>query len=143
MTVKAILTGKRTGVTTVAPTATLADAARRLAQHRIGALVVQGADDGVVGIITERDIIRAIGARGGAALEEPVAQVMTSKVITCRSSETVSSIMETMTNNKFRHVPVVEQGELVGIVSIGDVVKYRLDEIEGEFAALRDYILTA
>jgi CBS domain-containing protein len=143
MTVKAILSAKGSEVVTIEPTASIAAAAARLAQRRIGALVVQGADNRVVGIISERDIVLALAERGAAILEDPVSQVMTRKVVSCDLSETVSSVMERMTTGKFRHVPVIENNRLEGIVSIGDVVKYRLGQIEGETAALRDYILTA
>jgi CBS domain-containing protein len=143
MTVKAILTAKGSDVATIEPTAAIATAARRLAERRIGALVVEGADKRVVGIISERDIVFALAARGAAALDEPISQVMTRKVETCDQSETVAAIMERMTSGKFRHLPVVEHNRLIGIVSIGDVVKHRLGEIEGETAALREYIATA
>ena len=97
----------------------------------------------VKGILSERDIVRSLAELGAAALATPLAQVMTRRVVTCGESETVAGIMERMTNGKFRHVPVIEQDRLVGIVSIGDVVKHRLSEIETESAALRDYIQTA
>jgi CBS domain-containing protein len=143
MTVKAILESKGNNVVTVEPTASLAAAVKILADRRIGALIIFGADRRVVGIVSERDIVRALAERGERALDEPVGQVMTRKVVTCTSSETIAAIMERMTAGKFRHVPVVEDDQLVGIVSIGDVVKHRLHEIEHESAALRDYILTA
>jgi CBS domain-containing protein len=143
MTVKTVLTSKGDNVVTIEPTASLAAAVKILADRRIGALVVFGADWRVIGIISERDIVRALAERGERALDELVGQVMTRKVATCRSAETIGAIMERMTAGKFRHVPVVEDGQLVGIVSIGDVVKHRLHEIEHESAALRDYILTA
>jgi CBS domain-containing protein len=143
MTVKAILASKGDSVVTIEPTASLAAAVKVLADRRIGALVIFGADRRVVGIVSERDIVRALAERGERALDEPVGQVMTRKVVTCTSAETIGVIMERMTARKFRHVPVVEDGQLVGIVSIGDVVKHRLHEIEHESAALRDYILTA
>jgi CBS domain-containing protein len=143
MTVKAILGSKGNNVVTIEPTATLAAAVKILADRRIGALVIFGADRRVVGIVSERDIVRALAERGERALDESVGQVMTRKVVTCTSTETIAAIMERMTAGKFRHVPVVEDDQLVGIVSIGDVVKYRLHEIEHESAALRDYILTA
>jgi CBS domain-containing protein len=97
----------------------------------------------VIGILSERDIVRALAELGAGALTTPLAQVMTRKVVTCGEAETVGGIMERMTTGKFRHVPVLEQDRLVGIVSIGDVVKHRLSEIEHESAALRDYIQTA
>jgi CBS domain-containing protein len=143
MTVKAILSRKGSEVATIEPSATLAEAIKMLAERRIGALVITGADRRVVGIISERDIVRALGARGPSAVDGPVGDVMTRKVVSCSQSETVCEIMERMTSGKFRHVPVVEQGRLIGIVSIGDVVKSRLEEMEHEQAALQDYIRTA
>src|SRR5262245_52797789 len=143
MTVKSILCNKGTDVVTVEPTAALDTAVRILAERRIGALVVLGADRRVIGILSERDIVRALAEQGAAALAQPLSQIMTRKVRTCAPSETVSVIMETMTTGKFRHIPVIEQEQLVGIVSIGDVVKYRLTEMERESEALRDYIQTA
>jgi CBS domain-containing protein len=127
MTVKAIMCRKGHDVITIAATATLSDAVRTLAEHRIGAVVISGPDRQVAGILSERDIVRAL----------------TRKVMTCTESETVVNLMERMTEGKFRHLPVVEHGRLRGIVSIGDVVKYRLSEMEHESRALREYILTA
>jgi CBS domain-containing protein len=143
MTVNSILATKGNAVVTIEPTADLAAAARLLAERRIGAVVVSGLDGRVVGILSERDIVRALAERGAAALEQPVSQVMTRKVATCTEAETIVNIMERMTQGKFRHVPVMEQDRLIGIISIGDVVKYRIGEIESESAALRDYIRTA
>ena len=143
MTVKAILSAKGSDVTTTEPAATLESGIRILAERGIGALVVLGADHQVIGILSERDIVRALAERGAAALTEPLARIMTRKISTCTQSESVNSIMEQMTAGKFRHVPVVEQERLVGIVSIGDVVKHRLMETEREFEALHDYIQTA
>jgi CBS domain-containing protein len=143
MTVSTILAGKGREVVTIEPHASLNAAVQLLAEHRIGAALVLGADRRIVGILSERDIVRALAERGAAILEEPVSRLMTRKVSTCNESETVSAIMERMTSGKFRHVPVVDQGRLVGIVSIGDVVKHRLHEMEHESAAMRDYILTA
>jgi CBS domain-containing protein len=143
MTVKAILSNKGDDVFTIAPTATLDEAIGILTERRVGALVVLGADERVIGIVSERDIVRALAQRGAAALGDMLSQVMTRKVETCGETETIASIMERMTSGKFRHVPVVEQDRLVGIVSIGDVVKHRLSEMERESSALRDYIQTA
>ncbi len=143
MTVKAILSRKGNDVTIIEPTATLAEAAKILAERRIGAVVITGAEHQVIGILSERDIVRALAQRGAAALAAPVAQVMTRKVVTCSEAETVGHLMERMTAGKFRHLPVVEHGRLAGIVSIGDVVKHRLGEMEQESNALREYILTA
>jgi CBS domain-containing protein len=143
MTVSAILAGKGREVVTIEPSATLASAVALLAEKRIGAVIILGAERRVVGILSERDIVRTLAERGANALAEPVSQSMTRKVYTCNESETVSTIMERMTDGKFRHVPVVDQGALVGIVSIGDVVKHRLHEVERDSAEMRDYILTA
>jgi CBS domain-containing protein len=142
-TVKGILAVKGGNVISIEPTATLAAAVKTLGENKIGALLVLGPDRRLVGILSERDIVRVLAERGAAALDEPLAQVMTRKVVTCSQAETISSIMERMTRGKFRHVPVVEQDQVIGIVSIGDVVKHRVLEIEGESAALRDYIQTA
>jgi CBS domain-containing protein len=143
MTVKAILSHKPTDVVSIEPTATLAEAAKLLAKRRIGAVLVLGIEGRVAGILSERDIVRALAERGASVLDERVDQVMTRKVFTCNETDTVAHIMEQMTAQKFRHVPVVDEGRLVGIISIGDVVKYRLHEIENETNALREYILTA
>ena len=143
MTVKAIVCRKGTDVVTIDPTASLVSAAKMLATHRIGAVIITGADRQVVGILSERDIVRALAERGSSALEEPVGQVMTRKVVTCSETDTVAEIMERMTAGKFRHLPVVERGRLAGLISIGDVVKYRLGQMEHESKALHEYILTA
>jgi CBS domain-containing protein len=140
MNVKAILAAKGGDVVTIEPTANLATAVKLLAERRIGALVVLGPDRDVAGILSERDIVRAIATQGAAVLGALVAEVMTRKVVTCNEAETISGVMERMTIGKFRHVPVIEQGRLLGIMSIGDVVKYRLEEIEHDAAALHDYI---
>jgi len=143
MTVKAILSHKSPDIVSIEPTATLAQAAKLLAEHRIGAVLVLGIEGRVAGILSERDIVRALAERGASVLDERVDQVMTRKVFTCSQTDTVAHIMEQMTAQKFRHVPVVDEGRLTGIISIGDVVKYRLHEIENETNALREYILTA
>jgi CBS domain-containing protein len=143
MTVKAILDRKGHDIVAIEPSATLAAAAKLLAERRIGAVLVLGIEERVAGILSERDIVRALAERGAAILEERVDHVMTRKVFTCTESDTVGQVMEQMTAGKFRHVPVVEEGKLIGIISIGDVVKYRLHEIENESNALREYILTA
>ena len=143
MTVKAILDTKGGNVITIEPTASLEQAAKILAERRIGALVVTGPEQRVVGIVSERDIVAMLAARGCHALDVPLTAVMTRKVTTCSPADTISTIMERMTEGKFRHVPVVEQGRLTGIISIGDVVKHRLQQMETEQNALRDYIQTA
>jgi CBS domain-containing protein len=143
MTVKAILENKGRDVVSIAPTATLEEAIEMLVRHKIGALVVLGPEQRLIGMLSERDIVRAFSEEGAAVLKKPLSQVMTRKVSTCTEADTVSVLMEQMTHGKFRHVPVVEQDRLVGIISIGDVVKDRLHEIEREAEALRDYIQTA
>ena len=143
MTVKTILSTKGGDVISIEPTASLETAVKTLAKHRIGALLVLGPDRRVVGILSERDVVRALGEQGADVLTMPLAQVMTRKVVTCGQTETVGTIMERMTTGKFRHIPVVEQDQVVGIISIGDVVKHRLHEMEQESTALREYIQTA
>ena len=143
MTVETILATKGTDVATIEPTATLEYAIGILAERRIGALVVLGADHRVIGLLSERDIVRALAERGASVLTEPLARVMTRTKSTCTLSEPVDSIMEQMTAGKSRHVPVVENERLVGIVSIGDVVKHRLTEMERESDALHEYIQKA
>lgn len=143
MTVSIILAGKGREVVSVEPNATLGSAVALLTEKRIGAVLVLGVDRRIVGILSERDIVQALGKRGVAALDTPVSQIMTRKVSTCTEGESVSRIMERMTEGKFRHVPVVDQGQVVGIISIGDVVKHRLQEMERDSAAMHDYILTA
>ncbi len=140
MIVKHILEGRLGNVITIEPTADLAAAAKLLAERHIGAVVILGADHRIIGILSERDIVRALADHGPMALHEPVGQVMTRDVQTCSETDTIESLMGRMTTGKFRHMPVVEQGKLVGIVSIGDVVKSRVEEIEHEAAALRDYV---
>ena len=143
MTISIILASKGREVVTIAPSVSLASAVGLLVEKRIGAVLILGADRRVVGILSERDVVRALAERGAGALEESVSQTMTRKVSTCNENESVFNIMERMTEGRSRHVPVVDQGELVGIVSIGDVVKHRLHEMERDSTAMHDYILTA
>ena len=143
MTVSIILAAKGRDVASIEPNAPLSAAVALLAEKRIGALVVLGVDRRIVGILSERDIVRALAEHGAQTLDMPVSQVMTRRVSTCTEGETIPSIMERMTQGKFRHVPVVDQGRLAGIISIGDVVKHRLQQMESDSAAMRDYILTA
>ena len=143
MTVARILAVKGRDVFTTQPHRTLQETARLLADKGIGALVVTGADGAVLGIISERDLVRALAQSGAAALDDPVSRHMTSDVFTATSGACIDDIMERMTHSRFRHVPVVENERLAGLVSIGDVVKHRIVEIETEHRALRDYIATA
>ena len=142
MTVRAILDTKGRQVVSIAADAKVASAVQILSERRIGAVLVL-AGGSIEGIVSERDIVRELGARGAAIMDEPVRMVMTAKVMTCQRTDTVSWLMEKMTEGKFRHLPVVEDGEVIGIVSIGDVVKHRVMEYEKEQEALRDYIKTA
>lgn len=143
MNVEQLLSGKGHDVVSVQPHRTLAEAIRTLSEKRIGAVAVMGADGSLVGILSERDIIRALGELGAGALESAVSRSMTSKVVTCRPQTSVDELMEIMTTGRFRHVPVVENGRVTGIVSIGDVVKHRVAAIEAESQAMRDYIAMA
>src|SRR5215471_10099292 len=142
MNVKTILAAKGGEVITIEPTADLAAAAQLLSAHRIGAVLIRGAGGRIAGILSERDIVRALSEHGAAALSLPVGQVMTRNVATCGEDDSVASIMERMTTGKFRHLPVVEKEELIGLISIGDVVKHRVEEVENESEAMRDYIRT-
>ena len=143
MSVERILAGKGRNVVTVPPGSTLAEAAEILSRHRIGAAVIVDGEGAVLGIISERDVVRAVAEGGTTSLAQPVSGRMTSQVVTCGPSCTIDEIMGLMTKGKFRHVPVVEGGRLGGIISIGDMVKHRLAEIEEEQRAMRDYIATA
>lgn len=143
MTVGIILQRKTSGLVTISPEASLTEAVQSLSKNRIGAIVATGPDGRLEGILSERDVVRILGERGPDVLSEPVSSVMTRAVVTCTADETVPAIMERMTRGRFRHVPVVSGSKLVGIISIGDVVKYRVEEMERESAELRDYIMTA
>lgn len=142
MTVCAILTAKGHQVVSVEPDVKLAAAVKLLSERRIGSVLVMSGTC-IDGILSERDVVRALDQRGAAALDEPVSAAMTRKVVSCRLSDTVTHLMEIMTSERFRHLPVVEDDRLVGLVSIGDVVKLRVQEYEAEQEALRDYIKTA
>jgi CBS domain-containing protein len=140
MTVEAILKRKGTRVSTIGREATVAAAAQRLNLDHIGALVVtDGAQ--VVGIISERDIIGGLARHGPLALEKRVEELMTWPIVTCTRRETIKEVMATMTRQRIRHLPVVEENALMGIVSIGDVVKYRLEELEMETGVLHDLMI--
>jgi CBS domain-containing protein len=143
MIVNNILSIKGREVLTIEPSRTIGEAARILSERRIGALLVCDGKQPVSGIVSERDIVRALAAHGARALDEPVSSFMTAKVVTCTGETSINDVMELMTQQKFRHIPVVEGGRLTGIVSIGDVVKLRVEEIEAEAQAIREYIATA
>jgi CBS domain-containing protein len=142
MTVHAILEAKGHQILSIEPGAKLSAAIKLLAERRIGAILVMN-NQQMEGILSERDIVRVLAERGAAVLDEPVHKVMTRKVVTCKEADTVGAIMEMMTSGKFRHLPVVENGKVVGLISIGDIVKRRVMEYEHEQEALREYIKTA
>ena len=141
MQVRHILHGKGRDVVAVAGTATICEAAKLLTEKRIGALVVRDESGALTGIISERDLVRAIAEGGAAAFGELVREHMTPDPETCTEGDTVESLMEVMTRGRFRHIPVLDENmQLCGMVSIGDVVKTRIAETVSEAAALRDYI---
>lgn len=142
MNVSSILKVKGSSVATARPDDTLEVIAKRLAEHKIGAIVVVGEGDQVAGIVSERDIIRALSRNSAGALSLAVREVMTKDVMTCNETSTIEQMMSVMTQGRFRHVPVVQDGTLVGIVSIGDVVKHHIAEVEMEVTAMRDYLAT-
>ena len=142
MHIRQVLRRKGSEVATVEATASVRDALALLAEHHVGALVVSGDGKTVEGILSERDVVRALHDRGADLLTDPVSSLMTADVHTCVPSSGVEDLARTMTDHRVRHVPVVDGGVLVGIVSIGDVVKARLDELEEERAKLVDYIQT-
>jgi len=141
MTVAAILKAKGSHVETTGPDTTLYTVAWQLKSKNIGALVVVGADNSILGMISERDFVRAQIEHGAQVLALPVSRVMTTRVLTCTPDERVTGVMARMTRHRVRHLPVVDNGRLAGIVSIGDVVKYRLDELELEANILRETLM--
>jgi CBS domain-containing protein len=143
MTIEHLLAGKSRDVVTIEPNQSISEAVKLLAERRIGAIVVSDANRSVLGILSERDIVRAAAAGGAASLQDPVSRHMTSRVVTATVKMSINEVMERMTDGKFRHIPVVDGGRLTGIVSIGDVVKHRLAEMEAESEALRGYIASA
>ncbi len=140
MKVEHILQGKGSEVFAVRETATIAEAVTLLADKNIGAVIVKNASGGVAGILSERDIVRRLKTQGAEVLAAPVSACMTANVVSCRLADTIDELMSKMTQRRIRHVPVVENGALVGLVSIGDVVKHKIEITEQEAAALRDYI---
>lgn len=140
MNVEIILKTKGSEVATTKPDTSLAEVAGELANRKIGALVVS-ADGGTVdGIVSERDIVRSIADAGAAALDKPVSSAMTRDVFTCALNDSVQELMTTMSQKRIRHLPVTADGKLCGMISIGDVVKYRIEEVEYEAEALRGFI---
>ena len=140
MNVAAILKIKGRAVATVRTDATLQDVAEKLAKRKIGAMVIIGPGGRISGIVSERDVVRVIAEHGAKALAMSVSSVMTTDVITCSETDMIDDVMATMTERRFRHVPVVESGGLVGIVSIGDVVKHHIAEVELEASAMKSYL---
>jgi len=138
MNVATILKQKGSGVFTTSSDKSLLDIAKLLQQHGIGCIVIVS-DDKIAGIVSERDLLRAIGQAGPKVLEQPVSDFMTKVVITARETDTVDQLMEEMTKRRFRHMPVLEKNRLIGLVSIGDLVKIQISEIEMEAAATREY----
>jgi CBS domain-containing protein len=143
MTVARILAEKGREVVTTQPHRTLKEVVELLAAKGVGAVVVSDASMSVLGILSERDVVRVIAQNGAAALDNQVSRYMTPKVITVTRDDTVDHLMQTMTQGRFRHLPVVEDGRLIGIVSIGDVVKRHVDALDTERQALKEYIATA
>lgn len=139
MSVSEILAGKGGNVITVSPGTSLEDVAATLAKHKIGALVAKDGD-AVCGIVSERDIVRHIASDGADALKHTVVDCMTKAVISCTRADTIDTVMEKMTTGRFRHLPVIEDGELLGIISIGDVVKRKIEQAERDAEELKRYI---
>lgn len=141
MFVSDILAQKGALVYSVTPTTSVAEVAQQLCTRRIGSVLVLGDQSTVEGIVSERDLVRALAAHGIKALELETRQVMTRDVVTCDPDDSIDEVMQTMTSGRFRHLPVVRHGELLGLVSIGDVVKARLEETVHEAEALKAYIV--
>jgi CBS domain-containing protein len=140
MRIADVIRRKGTDVVTVRPDASVADLLALLAEHRIGAVVVSADGAAVGGIVSERDIVRHLHADGSELLDAPVSQIMTAEVHTCAPDDVLDALEALMTERRIRHVPVVVDGTLQAIVSIGDVVKYRIDDLQAERDQLRDYI---
>ena len=141
MFVSDILSQKGGSVFTVSPETSVAQVSQQLSVRRIGSVLVLDGEGGVAGIVSERDLVRALASHGAKALELEARQVMTRDVVTCDPDESIDNVMEIMTRGRFRHLPVVRHGELLGLVSIGDVVKWRLEETRHEAEALKAYIV--
>jgi CBS domain-containing protein len=140
MQISTILQSKGTLVVSISRELTILDATRELTRYGIGAIVVCDSPDGIDGILSERDIARAVAAHGADALELKVADVMTTEVTTCAPTDTTDELAEVMTAKRIRHLPVMDDGRIVGVVSIGDIVKHRLDELQVETRTLHEYL---
>lgn len=143
MTVAAILSGKGHETITALSNALLSEICETLAKHKIGAVVVCNGDNEIEGIISERDIVRVIGTQGPSALQLPVSGIMTKNVVTCSEENSINEVMARMTQGRFRHMPVVKDGKLTGVISIGDVVKFKIAQVELEAEQMRSYITMA
>ncbi len=143
MTVAAILKGKGRDVFAEKATTALSVICGTLAEKGIGAILITDGEGHIEGIISERDVVKAIGRQGPSALDLPVGDVMTRSVVTCVEEDTVNDIMSKMSQGRFRHVPVVKDGKADGLISIGDVVKYRIAQVEQEAEHMRSYISMA
>lgn len=142
MNVATIMAGKDNALITASTSATLLEIAKTLREHRIGCIVLDDGKGGIAGIVSERDLVRTIAEHGHDVLGTAVSKCMTKNVISCQKNDTMDTIMAAMTHGRFRHMPVVEDGKLIAVISIGDVVKLRIQEAELEAAAMRDYIAT-
>lgn len=140
MQVSVLLQTKGTEVVSVRTDASVAEVARILSEHRIGAVVVTDDEQTIAGIVSERDVVRLVAAHGGAALGQPLRGLMVEEVVTCQPDTTVEELMTTMTERRVRHVPVLVDGRLAGLVSIGDVVKDHIAVLEHEKQAMQNYI---
>ena len=140
MRVDRVLLTKGNDIVSVNGYASLRQAVAVLRKHRIGAVLVLGLNGSIDGILSERDIIGALAERGGDALDETVGEFMTRDVVRCGPNDTIDELMTVMTDRRIRHLPVVDDGQVVGVISIGDVVKHRLAEVTDEANALHDYI---
>jgi CBS domain-containing protein len=141
MFVSDVLSQKGGLVFTVSPGTTVAQIAQQLSTRRIGSVLVMADPDSVAGIVSERDLVRAIAKHGTAAFELLARQVMTRDVVSCHPDDPIDHVMELMTRSRFRHLPVIDRDELIGLISIGDVMKARLEETQHETEALRAYIV--
>ncbi|MFO8127046.1 CBS domain-containing protein [Yoonia sp.] len=130
-----------TGVISVTPSSTVTEAATLLSKHRIGAVVVSQDGETLDGILSERDIVRELGKRGSGCLNDPVSDLMTAKLVTCSPSNTALEVLEMMTDGRFRHLPVMSDGKMVGLISIGDAVKGRLAQLSMEKESLEGMIM--
>jgi CBS domain-containing protein len=143
MFVRQILAGKGGDIVAIHPSAKIAEVASLMKGERVGAVVVQAPGGEITGIVSERDVTRGLAEHGGALLEMQVDRIMTKDVVTCGPDDGIDKLMRKMTTGRFRHLPVIEKGKMVGIVSIGDIVKHRLEELESEASLLQDYIAGA